>query len=121
MIPLLLVGLGGFVGSVLRYSTTIAMTRCFPDERFPYGTLIVNTLGCLAIGFLGARSLAADSPGRWFVIIGVLGGFTTFSSFGFETYALAHESGPWPALANVSLQVCCGLAAVWAGAWLARV
>ncbi len=120
MIPILLVGLGGFVGSVLRYVTTLAVTRGFPDARFPYGTLAVNTLGCLAIGFLGSRALTEDAPGRWFVVIGVLGGFTTFSTFGLETYALARDGSPWPALANVTLQVVCGLAAVWAGAFLAR-
>lgn len=120
MIPILLVGLGGFVGSVMRYLTTLAFARGFPDARFPYGTLAVNTLGCLAIGFLGTRALTEDAPGRWFVVIGILGGFTTFSAFGLETHALAREGGPWPALTNVTLQVVCGLAAVWVGALLAR-
>nr|HPQ66639.1 CrcB family protein [bacterium] len=87
---LLIVGLGGFVGSVLRYSVSGWVQRLAPEGSFPLGTLAVNVTGCLVLGFLGglAENLEVFAPGtRVFVFLGVLGGFTTFSSFGYETQA----------------------------------
>lgn len=115
------VGLGGFLGSMLRYGTTMTIQHLFPDSRFPWGTLIVNVVGCLAIGFLGTRLMAEDAPARLFLIVGVLGGFTTFSSLGFETYTLAGDGHQFEAMINLSLQVLLGLAAVWIGALLSRL
>ena len=90
---------------------------------FPWGTLAVNVLGCLLIGFLAVlfeeRLLIAPAT-RTFLLIGLLGGFTTFSSFGFETFALARDGSTLLALANVATSVLAGLVAVVAGALLAR-
>ena len=121
MTQLLYVGAGGFLGSVMRYVLTLSVQRIVPETQFPWGTLAVNALGCFAIGFLGMRMMAPDAPGRLFLVVGILGGFTTFSSFGFETYTLANDGEPWQALGNVTLQVVVGLAAVWIGALLARL
>jgi len=121
---ILLVGCGGFLGSIARYLLGGAVHRLVQTSVFPFGTLLVNVSGCLAIGVLGglADGLGLLSPGsRVFLLIGVLGGFTTFSSFGYETFQLARDGGTLPALANVLLQVGLGLVAVWAGHVVTRV
>jgi CrcB protein len=85
-----LVFLGGGIGSVCRYAMAGALQRNAPGP-FPVGTFSVNLLGCFAIGLVGALGLerAALSPeARTFLIVGVLGGFTTFSSFAWETLGL---------------------------------
>jgi CrcB protein len=113
-----LVGLGGFVGSSLRFVVSGLVYRLVPFGTFPYGTLVVNVVGCLAIGFLGGLAelrQAVDLPRRLFLLIGVLGGFTTFSTFAFETFTLAQDSQVVRALANVALQVVLGFAAAWIG------
>jgi CrcB protein len=86
---------------------------------FPFGIFAVNVAGCLAIGVL-AGLLAAERVhigelGRTFLIVGVLGGFTTFSSVGLDTFTLMRGGHVVLALANVACQVVLGLAAVWAG------
>ncbi|HOO77932.1 MAG TPA: fluoride efflux transporter CrcB [bacterium] len=115
---LLIVGLGGFVGSVLRYSVSGWVQRLAPEGSFPLGTLAVNVTGCLVLGFLGglAENLEVFAPGtRVFVFLGVLGGFTTFSSFGYETAAMLRDGQMLGGLANIGLQVLLGLGAVMAG------
>jgi CrcB protein len=91
---------------------------------FPYGTLTVNVSGCLAIGLLAGladeRSVFT-SEARLFVFIGVLGGFTTFSSVALETFSLARDTQTAAAIANVALELILGLLAVWAGHALARL
>ncbi|MCP3980946.1 MAG: fluoride efflux transporter CrcB [bacterium] len=121
---ILLVGAGGFLGSVLRYGLSGLVHRWLPASSFPHGTLAVNLVGCLAIGLLGgiADSRQLIGPGlRLFLFLGLLGGFTTFSTFGYETHALARGSETTRALANVMLHVVLGLAAVWVGYSLSRV
>lgn len=116
---LLAVGIGGFLGSIARYylSSWAAQEQPF---SLPYQTLTVNLLGCLLIGFLGG--LAEWTKGvRLFLFAGLLGGFTTFSAFGQETFALAEESRFGAAAANILLQVGLGLLAVWAGTSLSRI
>lgn len=112
----LLVGAGGFAGALLRYGMSGLVSRQLPGALFPYGTLAVNAAGCLAIGaFLGlsdSRQLFGPEL-RAFVVIGVLGGFTTFSTFGFETFELLQDGQGLRALANVGAQVGLGVAAVW--------
>jgi CrcB protein len=118
LIPLLLVGSGGFVGSALRYAMSGWVQRIDPDGAFPFGTLAVNVAGCLAIGLLGglAEARSALSPEvRLLVLIGVLGGFTTFSTFGWETVALLREGAWVPASVNVATSLMLGLFAVWLG------
>jgi fluoride exporter len=115
---ILLVGCGGFLGSMARYLLGGAVHRMVQSPVFPFGTLVVNVSGCLAIGFLGSlaevRGLLTPEA-RVFLLIGVLGGFTTFSSFGYETFQLLRDGETVPALLNVLLQVGLGLFAVWAG------
>jgi CrcB protein len=120
----LLVGFGGFLGSIARYLAGGAVHRLAEGSVFPFGTLFVNVTGCLAIGFLAALSEARGvlSPeARVFLLIGVLGGYTTFSSFGYETFQLVRGGEMLAAAANVLMQVVVGLGAVWAGAAVARM
>ena len=124
MARFLLVGLGGFLGSVLRYGTGGLVHRLAGQALFPWGTLVVNGLGCLVIGFLGGLAEmrgVLSGEARLFLFIGVLGGFTTFSSFGYETYHLVRDGQSAWAAANVLSQVLLGLAAVWAGDLAARL
>lgn len=117
-IGVLLVGLGGFAGSVLRYALGGWVQRALPATTFPVGTLAVNVGGCLAIGLVaGIVELRHGlGPGvRLFLLVGLLGGFTTFSSFAWETLDLARTAAVGQALLNVGLQVGLGLAAAWAG------
>lgn len=117
----LLVGIGGFIGSVARYYLSGVAQRWGDNVTFPYGTLFVNITGCLIIGVL---SYLADVRGaftdesRAFVFVGLMGGYTTFSSFGNETMALFRNGETGPALFNVGLHVIVGLGAVWVGRWL---
>jgi CrcB protein len=119
-----LVGLGGFVGSVLRYGVSGFAQRWDPAASFPYGTLAVNALGCFAIGVLAGLSESRQLFGpelRLFVFIGVLGGFTTFSTFGYETHALLREGDQLKAGANVLASVALCLVFVWLGHALGRI
>jgi CrcB protein len=122
MIKLLLIGAGGFLGSVLRYLMSGFAQALSQSTLFPYGTLAVNVLGCLCIGFLsrlcvGSAFIGADAQA--FLIVGILGGFTTFSAFGNETMNLIREGEAALALLNVGAQVLLGLGAVWLGYTLA--
>ena len=122
-VDVLWVGFGGFVGSSLRYALSGWVHRLPGTSTFPYGTLAVNVVGCLLLGFLGGwaehRQALAPST-RLFVMIGVLGGFTTFSTFAYETLAFAHGADVARAFANVALQVVLGLGAAWLGFSIAR-
>ena len=118
------VGAGSFVGGVLRYLLSTWVHRLLDNPWFPYGTLVVNASGCLVIGFLSGladeRSVFT-SEARLFIFIGILGGFTTFSSFALETFSLARNTQSVAAAANVALEVILGLVCVWAGNVLARL
>lgn len=123
MIGILLVGVGSFFGGVFRYGLSIWVHRLLDNPWFPYGTLAVNALGCLLIGFLSglAEARAAFTPEvRLFLFVGVLGGFTTFSSFALETFSLARDTQSLAALVNIGLQLVFGLLAVWFGNILAH-
>jgi CrcB protein len=118
MRDLLAVALGGAFGSVARYLLSRGLHRALSQPWFPVGTLAVNVLGCLIIGFLGAladhRQLFSPEL-RLLLFIGVLGGFTTFSSFGYETLALARDGELLAAGGNVVAQLVLGLGGVWLG------
>ena len=122
MINFLLIGAGGFIGSVLRYLVSGSVQTLSQSIAFPYGTLAVNVLGCLCIGFLSelfaARSFISTDT-QAFLVVGILGGFTTFSAFGYETMNLIREGDAALALMNVGAQVLAGLGAVWLGYTLA--
>ena len=121
---LLWVGVGGFLGSVSRFVMAGMFNRFSPALGFPVGTLTVNILGCLLIGLLHGlaetRSLLGPDI-RIFLFIGVLGGFTTYSTFGFESLALLKDGAILKASANIFLHVFVGLAAVWLGDTLGRL
>lgn len=120
---ILLVGLGGFVGSGARFALSGLVHRWISGGGFPYGTLTVNVIGCLVIGFLGGamemRQVLGPSQ-RMFLLIGVLGGFTTFSTFAYETLSLAHASELARAGVNVFAHVILGLVAAWLGYTLSQ-
>jgi fluoride exporter len=112
----LLVGAGGFLGSIARYMLSGWVQRASTDSWFPYGTMAVNLLGCAVIGVLAglAESRGILTPhSRAFLLVGVLGGFTTFSSFAYDTTALLHSGEALAAFANVAAQVVLGLGATW--------
>lgn len=121
---ILLVGIGGFIGSVLRYLASGYVQTLTKSFEFPYGTLAVNLIGCFIIGFLAeladARSVFS-SESRAFVFVGILGGFTTFSSFGNETMNLMRDGEMTPALANIGAHIVLGLSAVWLGRTVAHL
>lgn len=122
MRSVLLVGAGGFIGSAARYLLASAVNAA-AGTGFPPGTLAVNALGCLAIGFLGGLAAAQDwmtLPVRLLLITGVLGGFTTYSSFAWETVALARNAAVGAALLNVALHLVLGFGAVATGLLAAR-
>jgi CrcB protein len=118
------VGSGGFIGALARYGIGGLVHRQVPLSVFPWGTLVVNLTGCLMIGLLAgfAESRQLFGPQfRLFVLIGILGGFTTFSTFGFETFAMLREAEYWRAGANVGMNVVFGLTLVWLGYELAAM
>jgi CrcB protein len=119
------VALGGALGSVARFWGSGVVARWF-GETFPWGTLLVNVTGCLAIGWFAALT---EPEGRWlvepttrqFVMIGLCGGYTTFSSFSLQTLHLLRDDQWLAAGANVVLSVVLCLGAVWLGHVLALV
>lgn len=118
MLNVFIVGLGGFLGSALRYLIGGWAQGLSKSLDFPYGTLTVNLIGCFVIGFLGELAEARGvftSGTRLLVFIGLLGGFTTFSSFGNDTLNLARSGQMLNALTNVAVNVIFGLLLVWLG------
>ena len=117
-----IVGSGGFVGAICRYGLSGLVQRYTGLSTFPWGTLVVNMVGCLAIGaavgLMDSRQLFAPDF-RLFALIGLLGGFTTYSTFGYETFALLRDAEYMRAMLNVGIHVVLGLALVWAGYSLA--
>ena len=118
ILDLVYVGLGGFIGSIGRYLAAGAMHQIFPSSYFPIGTAAVNIVGCFLIGILTGlaelRNLLSPEM-RMFLLIGMLGGFTTFSTFGHETVALLRDGQFIHAAGNVLIQVTIGLSGVWLG------
>lgn len=118
----LMVGMGGALGACLRYGTSLLLAGVSP--RFPFPTLTVNVLGALVAGLLATwfwqRGLLG-TPLQLMLVVGVLGGFTTFSAFSVETLRLVEAGELTLASINVMLNVVGSLLAVLAGAWLARL
>ncbi len=118
IIKLFIIGMGGFIGSVLRYLTNGLAQTLSMSVSFPFGTFIVNVFGCFLLGLLAylseSRSVFSDSL-RAFVFIGVLGGFTIFSAFSNETFNLIQDGETSLALINILAQIFFCLTAVWIG------
>ena len=122
MEKVLFIGLGGFLGSIARYFLSTAVYRA-AGESFPYGTLVVNILGCFVIGFLMTifqERFVAQPNLRLFIVVGILGGFTTFSSFSFETFALIRAGNFIEAGANAVFSLVGCLVATWCGYFIAK-
>ena len=118
MFNVFIVGIGGFIGSALRYLVAGWAQELSQSLDFPYGTLTVNLLGCFVIGFLGqlAEVRGVFTPEtRLLVFIGLLGGFTTFSSFGNDSLNLARSGQMLNAFSNIVVNVVFGLLLVWLG------
>ena len=124
MEKLIAAGVGGALGSMLRYGVGGLLLRLRGGATFPFETLVINVVGCLAIGALSALAETRGVFGgttRVFLFIGVLGGFTTFSTFGYETFQLLRNGETGPAALSAALQVGLGLAAVGSGDAMARL
>ncbi|MCP4571940.1 MAG: fluoride efflux transporter CrcB [bacterium] len=119
---LLLVGLAGGAGAMSRYAVGLLAVRALGD-RFAYGTLAVNVVGCLLLGVLleiDRHTGAVGHPLRLLAAVGFLGAFTTFSTFGYETFRYVADGSTDLALLNVTANLVLGLGGVWLGWWLAR-
>ena len=123
MARLVSIGLAGFAGTLARYWLSGWIARRF-GETFPTGTLIVNLAGCFVAGFLSyslfERFLVSETV-RTVLLIGVLGGFTTFSSFGLQTFNLLRDGEFALALLNVAVSNVAGLTMVWLGFTIAKI
>jgi CrcB protein len=123
MIPYLLVGIGGGLGAMLRYGYGSLAGQVWPSD-FPHGTMVINIAGSLAMGLLVgvlARTLPAGQESiRLFVAVGVLGGFTTFSSFSLDTIVLIERGQVLSALLYVLGSVLAGILALYVGLILTR-
>ncbi|MFT5127715.1 MAG: CrcB protein [Rhodothermales bacterium] len=116
-IKLLAVALGGAVGSVCRYLISLSAKRSLSEGQFPLGTFMANSVGCLLIGFVAGVLMAKGERPivHVLVVTGFLGGFTTFSSFGLETFTLLQHGHTRMAALNMGSQLVVGLIAVAAG------
>lgn len=116
------IAIGGAIGASARYLVGGIVHR-FAPPFFPWGTFTVNLVGCLVFGVvagLAEHRFVVGPVGRAFVMIGILGGFTTFSSFTFETFELLRDGQVGRAAFNVAGQVVLGLVGLWAGFVLTR-
>lgn len=124
MRDILIIGAGGFVGAVLRYLAILSMQLFKTKSSIPLGTLLVNVVGCLLIGFLAVmaeNSSLISAETRNFLIVGILGAFTTFSTFGYESVSLLKDGMSLHFALNIGLQLVLGFLAVWAGMSLAKL
>ena len=123
MYPYLLVAIGGAIGSMLRYGTGVFVGSLWRDP-FPLGTLLINIVGSLVMGlFVGlmARLLPTwQNDARLFFAVGVLGGFTTFSSFSLDAITMIERGDIGSAVLYVGVSVVAGVVALWLGLWLMR-
>lgn len=119
----LLIALGGAIGAVARYGLAGLVQR-FASPYFPFGTFVVNIVGCFVFGILAGTAehrFVLGPETRAFLLIGVLGGFTTFSTFSFETFQLLRDAEIMRASLNAAGQLVAGLIAIWIGFVLARL
>jgi protein CrcB len=123
LIPYLYVAIGGALGSMARYGFGLVAGRWWGDS-FPWGTIVINIVGSFVIGFFGALTvpegaMPASANLRTFVLVGICGGFTTFSSFSLQTFSLARDGNWFGATGNIVLSVVLCMMAVTAGTYAA--
>lgn len=119
---ILYIAIGGAIGSVLRFLTTVFVSKFWSDQ-FPLATFLINVLGCFLVGlFFGvlAKNNLTDTNLKWFLITGFCGGFTTFSAFGMENYNLVQNNNLLLAFGYIALSVIIGLFAVWLGLFVSK-
>jgi len=124
MKSILLVGFGGFIGSIARYKLGGLVLHLTVQERFPFSTFAVNILGCLVIGLLAGlteRYEVFGSDTKLFLFTGLLGGFTTFSAFGLDAMLLVRRGELLSAALYAGASVVLGITAVWLGLRLISV
>lgn len=123
MQTLLLVGIGGFTGAVLRYLAGSWIFAQSGYSWFPFGTLAINIVGCFLIGLLSGFTETRQTFSneiRSLLVVGLLGGFTTFSAFGYETLTLVRNGLLLAALGNATGQLILGLLFVWLGLLISK-
>ena len=122
MSQIVAVGLGGFLGAISRYLMGLGIDGLY-SKPFPIPNLIINVLGCLFFGYLVNHSFITNSnfPLKEFILVGILGGFTTFSTFGFEFILLIQKSQQLTAFIYVGLSIILGGLAIWVGLNIHRI
>jgi len=118
LINAVMIGSGGFLGTLARFGLNGFIQRQLPSAVFPYGTLAVNLMGCFLIGSVAGFAEERQFLGqeiRAVVLIGVLGGFTTFSTFGYDTFEMLRDGNYARAMYNAGIHVALGVALVWLG------
>ncbi len=121
---LLLVGIGGALGSIGRYAGSLYGKRLFPTEGFPVGTFLVNILGCFLIGLIyGAaeENGRISSEAKLLLATGFCGGFTTFSTFSHESLTLLHGGQYGQLFLYITLSILLGIGFAFVGVWLGRM
>jgi fluoride exporter len=127
MLPYLFVALGSALGGVLRFLCTQLALRAegLAPRSHLWSTVLINISGSFAIGYIGTATaqgsrLPLSSNARLFLMVGVCGGFTTFSSFSLQTFDLFRQGSPWRACSNILVSVLLCLGAVAAGHWVGQ-
>ncbi|HLF50967.1 fluoride efflux transporter CrcB [Flavobacterium sp.] len=119
---LVLIALGGGIGSVFRYLTSV-MAHKYYASIFPLATLTTNVLGCFLIGLIVGlleKNHMTNSDLKWFLITGFCGGYTTFSAFGYENISLMQSNNSGLAFVYIGVSIITGLFAVWLGLFLTK-
>lgn len=123
MMKVMMVAVGGGIGATTRYLVSTWAAEKFGTD-FPYGTLIVNVVGCFIIGAfmtLATERLIVSPYWRLLVTVGFVGGLTTFSSYSYETFKLLQDADIMMAITNLLANVMIGFLATWLGISLARL